>query len=471
MHLTGDELSAVLESSSSSIKRLESFAVYVADVFEKQSGQIERIEGAVGKLQDDINGMNESMVKMRSETHWNPQEAPKTLSGGIELSVDEAELLTNNIAKIGQKAGEVDGLKMQVDMMKNRMKRLETGSIKNRSASSLPAHMNERPQTPGLSSRQSSSQDVSTVAAPGHRNSVNLSEICVTSGQESMPSGSKPTPPVITDTAKISHSPRGPVEQNDTSHKRKRKSAGDPAPNHHNPLSESPQDSDSLLRSFQHQRDDATPTFAQPKRPVSRTLSRPRAFRAPDPDQSYRTSNFVAPFDDLDDVDYRPTKIPPSTPRGTPGGYRETLPPRGSNGTTRLRQTILSPPSKRRLGFIPWEPEANGADASESEGPNPNDLSLPRRGKSAVRRNALGQRLTKTGEVDRRALRYANQPKKSQAAATDSKKQLSSKDGGSSTTEHHSGQPQSPPAPRENGNGHTLDQSNSHPQEVVDIDD
>ncbi|KAK4905207.1 hypothetical protein LTR49_025485 [Elasticomyces elasticus] len=89
-------------------------------MLESHRRQVGDVEQAVGRLQQEMGNVVAVLHEMRAELHARPQvmEAARHDSGDMDV-------LTSQIASVTSKANEVDGLKMQVELMKNRMKRFE----------------------------------------------------------------------------------------------------------------------------------------------------------------------------------------------------------------------------------------------------------------------------------------------------------------------------------------------------------
>ncbi|KAI9845120.1 MAG: hypothetical protein M1838_001865 [Thelocarpon superellum] len=95
------------------LRHLQALAVQIADRLEHQRKDIDRVSDVVDMVQEGMQVFRDFMMETRSRTEM--------LS---DLSED-AELLTSNMAKVWRKANEIEGLVLQVEMMKHRIRRLE----------------------------------------------------------------------------------------------------------------------------------------------------------------------------------------------------------------------------------------------------------------------------------------------------------------------------------------------------------
>ncbi|KAK4890235.1 hypothetical protein LTR27_010996 [Elasticomyces elasticus] len=102
------------------LHRLQAQVSLNTSMLESHRRQVGDVEQAVGRLQQEMGNVVAVLHEMRAELHARPQvmEAARHDSGDMDV-------LTSQIASVTSKANEVDGLKMQVELMKNRMKRFE----------------------------------------------------------------------------------------------------------------------------------------------------------------------------------------------------------------------------------------------------------------------------------------------------------------------------------------------------------
>lgn len=86
-----------------------------------QRADINRIDGAVGRLQMDMRALRAAVDALRHDMRQrrgsNDETDPNTL-----------DALSDSVAKATAKTGEIDGIKIQIDQLKRRLKRVEEGS-------------------------------------------------------------------------------------------------------------------------------------------------------------------------------------------------------------------------------------------------------------------------------------------------------------------------------------------------------
>ncbi|KAI9838606.1 MAG: hypothetical protein M1819_004920 [Sarea resinae] len=150
-HHPADQRSRVQSASRSppsldAIPNLQAMSAQAAKALQKQQGDIDRIFGIVGRMEGEMNNFRLHLEGMGRELQARlplPPPPPLSQEG---LSMDELELFTRNLTRVGQKAHEVDGLKLELELMKRRIKQLEGSKVANLIGSSgLPA---SSPQIP-----------------------------------------------------------------------------------------------------------------------------------------------------------------------------------------------------------------------------------------------------------------------------------------------------------------------------------
>lgn len=106
-----------------------------------QHGEIKRVEDAVNRLQHEMRGVHEMLESIRMELHSRPMTgAPPPPPPPPSAAQDSAlELLANNLAMIGQKVNEVDTLKMTIEIMRGKLKRLEETGAASSSSHAFPS--------------------------------------------------------------------------------------------------------------------------------------------------------------------------------------------------------------------------------------------------------------------------------------------------------------------------------------------
>lgn len=125
------------------VRELQQFAAWASTTLENTDRAILRMGNAINNIEKDMRNFNVMLGEMRNELLARPsardiaairselqvlrESAPGVPNGvkGPKLAVDEFEVLTENMSRISEKANAVDDLKMQVDFLKSRTKRLE----------------------------------------------------------------------------------------------------------------------------------------------------------------------------------------------------------------------------------------------------------------------------------------------------------------------------------------------------------
>ncbi|RMY73656.1 hypothetical protein D0862_14255 [Hortaea werneckii] len=102
------------------IARMQTQISYNTSMLEANRRHASDLEQAVGLLRADMNGVFNAINATRAELQARPlhQDNARHDTGDLEV-------LAAQVATIGNKASEVDGLKMQIDLLKNRLKRFE----------------------------------------------------------------------------------------------------------------------------------------------------------------------------------------------------------------------------------------------------------------------------------------------------------------------------------------------------------
>lgn len=110
---------------TSAISRLQAQVSYNTGMLDSHRRQFADIEVAVGRLQQQMNEIVHALGDVQRDLRTRPaavEKQPRQDSGEIEVLATQLQRFTNRI-------NEIDGLNMQVDLIKNRMKRLEDGAI------------------------------------------------------------------------------------------------------------------------------------------------------------------------------------------------------------------------------------------------------------------------------------------------------------------------------------------------------
>lgn len=140
-----DRISGIVErveTGMNTIKdQLAELRVLVATV--PRSSRVEQMGRDVSYLQDSVDELQKDI-----QSRWSDGSANNgTVAGsGDGFFVEEVEVLTQSISRIGQKAHEVDDLKLELQFLKGRMKRLEDATRGSSQAARLHS------STPGLRS-------------------------------------------------------------------------------------------------------------------------------------------------------------------------------------------------------------------------------------------------------------------------------------------------------------------------------
>lgn len=125
-----------------------------------QNVDIRRVEEAVGRLQHEVRGIRELLEALTRETHATREMQARGVSvaPGQPVSAQDSalELMAQQVAVISQKANEVDTLKITIEIMKNKIQRLEDAAAAAVPTPQLSAHPYASPREPSAHSAQSS---------------------------------------------------------------------------------------------------------------------------------------------------------------------------------------------------------------------------------------------------------------------------------------------------------------------------
>ncbi|KAK0814595.1 hypothetical protein LTR91_004238 [Friedmanniomyces endolithicus] len=102
------------------LARLQTQVSLNTSMLESHRRQVGEVEEAVGRLQQEFGHVVAVIHEMRAELH-----ARTTLTEQARHDSGDINVLASQVATVTDKANEVDGLKMQLELMKNRMKRFE----------------------------------------------------------------------------------------------------------------------------------------------------------------------------------------------------------------------------------------------------------------------------------------------------------------------------------------------------------
>ncbi|MCJ1254401.1 hypothetical protein MMC24_002216 [Lignoscripta atroalba] len=114
-------------------ERMKAFSSYAMDLVKDQKKDIDRILKSVEQLQLEmtlvrgtLDSRNASALARGPSLGTMGKDPP---SGDAQGLGDDVQYLTERLSEISSKANEVDGLRLELDMMKRRVKRLEEGNV------------------------------------------------------------------------------------------------------------------------------------------------------------------------------------------------------------------------------------------------------------------------------------------------------------------------------------------------------
>ncbi|CAO2656674.1 Nn.00g054770.m01.CDS01 [Neocucurbitaria sp. VM-36] len=118
----------------------------------RQSGDIRRVDEAVARLHHEMQGITQVMEGLSRELHAtrvDRQSRGSTMPPGQTTNVQDSalELMAQQISIISQKANEVDTLKITIEIMKNKIQRLEEAASLAPSQPTLQAYQATREST------------------------------------------------------------------------------------------------------------------------------------------------------------------------------------------------------------------------------------------------------------------------------------------------------------------------------------
>ena len=142
-----DKSSSVSAGIGEEVARLKAVSAETSIELEAQRRDINRVSAAARRMEEDIGQIKELMQKIRPEAVSRSTSTGISRREGVEYPVEELELLTANITSIGAKANEIEGLKLEFEMMKRRIKRMEDAQIATQSTSTLAAFPQQVPGT------------------------------------------------------------------------------------------------------------------------------------------------------------------------------------------------------------------------------------------------------------------------------------------------------------------------------------
>nr|POF26202.1 hypothetical protein CFP56_22350 [Quercus suber] len=138
---TGAPRPSSSEVWTGAIARVQQQVVYNTSLLESHRRQMHDMDQAIGRLHADLSHVvgviNDFQVELREI-----RRKPVANEPSFKHDSGDLDVLANQIAAITSKANEVEGLKMQLELMKNRIKRMEEQSP-------LPAQKSELPSISG----------------------------------------------------------------------------------------------------------------------------------------------------------------------------------------------------------------------------------------------------------------------------------------------------------------------------------
>jgi len=127
--------SSALVAQSRDMRRYEETTQQVEDNFRRefqthihqQSTEIRRVDDAVGRLQHEMRGIRELLEILRREFHASGGAQGRAAGPSVQDSA--LELMAQQIAVISAKANDVETLKITIEIMKNKIQRLESTAV------------------------------------------------------------------------------------------------------------------------------------------------------------------------------------------------------------------------------------------------------------------------------------------------------------------------------------------------------
>jgi len=121
------------------VTRLKAVSAETSVELEAQRRDIDRVSAVVRRLERDISQMKDIVETIRSEAITRSTDSALPRREGMGYPVEELELLTANITSLGSKVNGMEGLKLEFEMMKRRIRRMEDANNATQSTSTLAA--------------------------------------------------------------------------------------------------------------------------------------------------------------------------------------------------------------------------------------------------------------------------------------------------------------------------------------------
>lgn len=141
-----DEISSSSPGLGEEVPQRKAVSAKTSVELEAQRRDIDRISAAVKRMERDIRQMKDQVKEIRSEAMTRSTNSGVSRREGIEYPVDELEILTANITSIGAKVNGIEGLKLEFEMMKRRIKRMEDANNATQSTATLAAFPQQNPR-------------------------------------------------------------------------------------------------------------------------------------------------------------------------------------------------------------------------------------------------------------------------------------------------------------------------------------
>lgn len=121
------------------VTRLKAVSAETSVELEAQRRDIDRVSAVVRQLERDISQMKDIVENIRSEATTRSTDFALPRPEGMGYPAEELELLTANITSLGAKVNGMEGLKLEFEMMKRRIRRMEDANNATQSTSTLAA--------------------------------------------------------------------------------------------------------------------------------------------------------------------------------------------------------------------------------------------------------------------------------------------------------------------------------------------
>ncbi|KAF2718818.1 hypothetical protein K431DRAFT_197973, partial [Polychaeton citri CBS 116435] len=114
---------------SGAIARLQTQVSYNTGLAQSNRRDVERLDASMAKMNEELHRVYLVLDDMRAEMRTRPLAASTSQSAVGEqhsrFDPGDVELLAEQIQSVTNKANEIEGLKMQVELVKRRLRRIE----------------------------------------------------------------------------------------------------------------------------------------------------------------------------------------------------------------------------------------------------------------------------------------------------------------------------------------------------------